>query len=397
MSTETEDTYRRNARAWFAEHLPADWYERRTADVVEFDRWWLRELHEGRYLVPRWPVEDGGQDLSPDLELALGEEMKAAGAPFPQTFYCALHHVVDALREFGSDEQKQKYMPDILGGRTIWCQAFSEPNAGSDLANLQATARRDGDFYVINGQKTWSSGANRADRAILPARTDPDAAKRRGISYFLVDLRSPGVEVRPIQQMSGVSGFSEIFLDDVRVPASDLLGEEGQGWSIIKSTLNTERGPGFLGFARETRERIGDLIDQAANTDRLFSDEPGWTDLRQELAKEFAEAEILDEFCQQLLSQLRETGQVGNIASVVKLHQSELLKRVTESGLRVEGLEGLLFDGPRGGDSEEGEGWLFNHLRSWIFIIGAGTSEIQRNNISEGVLGLPREPQVKGA
>lgn len=397
MSSEAQETYRLSARAWLGEHLPTNWKDRRAEDPVAFDRWWLRELHAGGYLVPRWPAEDGGQDLSLDLQFVLAEEMKAAGGPFPQTFYCALHHVSDTLREYGSDEQKRRFMPEILGGETIWCQAFSEPNAGSDLANLQTTARREGDFYVLNGQKTWSSGASVADRAILPARTDPDAPKRRGISYFLVDLRSPGIDVRPILQMSGVTGFAEIFLDEVKIPASDRLGEEGQGWSIIKSTLNTERGPGFLGFAAETREHIGSLVDQALDSNRLFSDEPGWSDLRQELAKEYAEAEILDEFCQQLLSQLRETGQVGHIASLLKLHQSELLKRVTESGLRVEGLDGLLFDGPSGADSEEGEGWLFNHLKSWIFIIGGGTSEIQRNNISEGVLGLPREPRVESA
>jgi alkylation response protein AidB-like acyl-CoA dehydrogenase len=391
------ESYRSQARAWLSERLPPDWQERRRIDSVGFDRWWLRELHSGGYLVPRWPSEYGGQDLSSELQLVLAQEMRRAGAPFPQTFYCALNHVGAALREFGSDEQRTRFLPGILAGETIWCQAFSEPNAGSDLANLQTSARRNGDHYVLNGQKTWSSGATRADRAILPARTDPDAPKRRGISYFLVDLRTPGIDIRPIRQMSGSSGFAEIFLDDVEVPASDLLGAEGEGWSIIRSTLDTERGPGFLGFAAATRESIATLIDQAIDRDLLFSNEPGWPDFRQELAAEYAEAEILDEFCEQLLSQLRETGEVGKIASLLKLCQSELIRRVTESGLRMEGLEGLLFEGAVDSDSDEGEGWLFDHLRSWIYIIGAGTSEIQRNNISEFVLGLPREPRVEGA
>ena len=395
--TSASKAYRERVSAWLAAHLPADWEARRRSDRVAFDRWWARELHTGGHLVPRWPREHGGEDLSTELQLVFADEMQRASAPFPKTFYCALNHAGDAVREYGNDEQKERFLPKILGGETIWCQAFSEPNAGSDLANLQTSARREGDHYILNGQKTWSSGATTADRAILPARTDPDAPKRRGISYFLVDLRSPGIEIRSIRQMSGTTGFAEIFLNDVKVPVSDRLGDEGQGWSIVKSTLNSERGTGFIGFAAETRELVVALLADAHSRGLLFSNEPGWSDLREELAKEFAEAEIIDEFCQQLLNQLLETGEIGNVASLLKLCQSELMRRVTESALRVEGLEGLLFDGPVDSDSEEGDGWLFNHLNSWIFIIGGGTSEIQRNNISEGVLGLPREPQVKGA
>lgn len=394
----TEDSaesarYRERLRSWLAEHFPPDGLERRARNVVEFDRWWLRELHEGGYLIPRWPRRDGGEDLSVELQLVLAEEMNRARAPFPRTFYCALHHAGDAIREFGSEEQKSRFIPKILSGESIWCQAFSEPNAGSDLANIQTSAVRSGRSFVLNGQKTWSSGATRADRAILPARTNPDAPKRKGLSYFLVDLHSPGIEIRPIRQMNGNTGFAEIFLNDVVVPEQDLLAEEGMGWSIIRTTLNNERGPGFLGFAAETRERIQVLIRESQDRSLLFSNEAGWSDFRQELASEYAAAEVLDEFCTRLLSELRETGEIGHVASLLKLYQSELLRRVTASALRAEGLQGLLWTNQAPSDEEDGEGWLHEYLTSWIYIIGGGTNEIQRNSISEGILGLPREPR----
>lgn len=400
MSSSEAGEYRSRARAWFQANTPRDWRTR--TDRVEFDRWWLRKLHEAGYLVPRWPREYGGEDLSLELQLVLREEMQRADAPLPGTFYCALHHASDAIREYGSEVQKKRHLPRILAAEEIWCQAFSEPNAGSDLANIQTSARREDDHYVLNGQKTWSSGAMRADRAILPARTDPEAPKRRGISYFLVDLRTPGVDVRPIRQMSGEAHFAEIFLDDVMVPVGDRLGEENQGWSIIRSTLNTERGLGFLGFAAATREQIGDLIDRANERGLLSSADGQWSDLRQVLAVQYAEAEILHELCEQLLRELRETGQVGTVASLLKLFQSELGHRVTRTAVRVGGLKGLLAGQEVGLQRSAGSAgvpsdWFQQHLASWVTLIGAGTSEIQRNSISEGVLGLPREPRVPGA
>jgi len=234
------DDLRTRYRAWLAEHVPADW-----TDDVATARWWMRERDEGGWAAPAWPVEHGGMAASTVDQIVMQEEERAADAPSTARFGIALNHAGTTLIAHGTPEQRA-HLPRIRRGEEIWCQGFSEPDAGSDLAALSTRAVRDGDDYVVTGQKVWSSYADQADWCLLLARTAPDAPKRKGISYFLLDLRSPGVEVRPLRQITGSAEFSEIFLDEVRIPAANLVGDENEGWRISQTTLTTERGPFFL-------------------------------------------------------------------------------------------------------------------------------------------------------
>jgi alkylation response protein AidB-like acyl-CoA dehydrogenase len=381
-------------RAWLGHHLPADWQLRagtEEAEQVAFDRWWARELHAGGYLVPQWPARFGGRDAPIEDEIAIYEVLGELGAPWPATFYCALNHASHTVMEVGA-EHHLAHLPRILAAEEIWCQAFSEPEAGSDLASLRTVATRDGDHYVVNGQKTWSSTSPFADWAILLARTDRSAPKRAGISYFLLDMQLPGVEVRPIRQMSGKANLGEIFLDDVRIPASDRLGAEGDGWRIAQLTLSSERGPGFVRYVTSLRASLSDLlaaVDAVEHPSGLLP--PELAHLPEALGALIADVRVLEGILAQSLASIMRTGRPGPEASLIKLLFSETLDRLTELAVRVEGLAAHVQAGPSRVAFDEGP-WLLRHLATFSTLIGAGTNEIQRNLISERVLGLPREP-----
>ncbi len=242
-------------RQWCRTHVPADWRAAQTGagdeEFVAFQKAWFAELHRAGYAVPHWPAEWGG-GMPVDRQIVLYSELAAHDAPRLVLAFVGIHHAASTLLVAGTDEQRRRHLPAILDGE-IWVQGFSEPEAGSDLASLRTTARRVGDHFVVNGQKLWASGGLHADWCLLLARTDPDAPKRHGISYFLLDMTTPGIDVRPIRNAVGDSHFCEIFLNDVQIPAGNLVGEENRGWQVAQATLGAERGMTML----ELAERLG--------------------------------------------------------------------------------------------------------------------------------------------
>lgn len=249
------EAFRDAVRDWCRAHVPAGWRPAQTGvsddEFVAFQQAWFQELRAARYAVPHWPEAWGG-GMSTAEQVVLHQQMAAHDAPRLVLAFVAIHHAAATLLAAGSDEQRQRHLPAILDGE-IWCQGFSEPDAGSDLASLRTRARRVDGYYRVDGQKVWASGAAHADWCLLLARTDPAAPKRQGISYFLLDMRTPGIDVRPVRQATGESHFCEIFLDDVRIPDSGLVGAENAGWQVAQATLGAERGMTML----ELAERLG--------------------------------------------------------------------------------------------------------------------------------------------
>ena len=339
--------------------------------------------------MPHWPAEWGG-GLSIAEQIVLYQELAAHDAPRLVLAFVAIHHAASTLLAAGTDEQRARHLPAILEGE-IWVQGFSEPDAGSDLASLRTTARRDGDSFVVNGQKLWASGAMHADWCLLLARSDPDVPKRHGISYFLLDMRSAGVEVRPIRQATGDSHFCEIFLNDVVIPATQLVGPETGGWQVAQATLSAERGMTML----ELAERLGHagftwLLDACRRPTPAGTrpiDDPVVLD---RLAGFETEIAGLRAMCASL-ARRHETGHVGRAdASVVKLYYSELLQRLMDFGADVGGLAAHTHvDKPASSGWESGA-WVLDFIGSWEWTIPGGTSEIQRTIIAERGLEMPR-------
>jgi alkylation response protein AidB-like acyl-CoA dehydrogenase len=393
-STADLEEFRASVRQWCRANVPSDWRAAQTGvpdeEFVSFQKAWFQQLRSAGYAVPHWPAEWGG-GMSAAEQIVLYQELAAHDAPRLVMAFVSIHHAASTLLAAGTDEQRQRHLPAILDGE-IWAQGFSEPEAGSDLASLRTTARREGDGYVVNGQKLWASGALHADWCLLLARTDVDAPKRRGISYFLMDMRSPGIDVRPIRQATGEEHFCEIFLDDVVIPASQLVGPENEGWQVAQATLSAERGMTML----ELAERLGNAgfrwlvdvcrrpgpagrpIDDAVVQDRLATLETEVTGLRR--------------LCRGVVER-HETGTVGPAdASIVKLYYSELLQRMMDFGTEVAGLAAHTDLRKPISSGWESGAWVLDFISSWEWTIPGGSSEIQRSIIGERGLGLPREP-----
>ena len=390
------DDFRATVRAWCDAHVPAGWRAAQTdvaeGEYVAFQRAWFQELRRAGYAVPHWPEEWGG-GLSIAEQVVLFQELAAHDAPRLVLSFVAIHHAAATLLAAGTDEQRRRHLPAILDGE-VWCQGFSEPEAGSDLASLRTTARRQGDSYVVNGQKLWASGAAHADWCLLLARTDADAPKHEGISYFLMDMRTPGIDVRPIRQATGEAHFSEIFLDDVLIPASQLVGAENDGWRVARATLGAERGLVML----ELAERLGNgglrwLVEACARptAEGRPLDDPVVQD---QLARFETEITGLRALCRRLV-EAHAAGTVGGAdPSIVKLAYSELLQRMMDFGADVAGLPAHTeLHKPLSSGWESGT-WVLDFVGSWEWTIPGGSSEIQRTIIGERGLGLPREPAV---
>lgn len=386
---------RAEVRAWCRATIPTGWRAAQTGvadeEFVSFQKAWFQELRSAGYAVPHWPAAWGG-GMSAAEQVVLYQELAAHDAPRLVLAFVSIHHAASTLLAAGTEEQRQRHLPAILDGE-IWVQGFSEPEAGSDLASLKTTARREGDGYVVNGQKLWASGAMHADWCLLLARTDPEAPKRRGISYFLMDMRSPGLDVRPIRQATGESHFCEIFLDDVVIPATNLIGPENAGWQVAQETLSAERGMTML----ELAERLGNagfrwLVD-ACRRPTAAGRRPIDDGLVQDRLAGF-ETEVagLRALCRRLVEG-HDTGAVGPAdASIVKLYYSELLQRITDFGAEVAGLAAHTeLQKPISSGWESGA-WVLDFIGSWEWTIPGGSSEIQRTIIGERGLGLPREP-----
>ncbi len=373
--SDADEAFRSRLREWLAVELPKlapmphreAWPERR-----RFDTDWQKRLFDGGYAGLHWPKEYGGQGASPTEQLVFFEETTRARAPYVGVNFVGTLHAGPTLIEEGSDDQKRAHLPQILRGDEVWCQGFSEPNAGSDLASLRTRAERDGDDYVLNGQKIWCSFGHIADVGEFLVRTDPDAPKHRGISWLILPMNLPGIEIRPIKTVLGSREFCEVFLTDVRVPVANRVGAENDGWRVTNVTLKYERGTAF----------VSELIDSL----RLCADvAPLVRDVahRRELGRCYADFDALWSLTKRNVSQA-ERGTPGPGAMMIKLAYTEARQRFGELCLRVLDRDALHIDGNE---------LVEERLRTLALTIAAGASQIQRNIISERVLGLPREPR----
>jgi alkylation response protein AidB-like acyl-CoA dehydrogenase len=374
--TPEEAAFRAELRAWLETNLPE---ERRggRGGAQRFDdsfgRAWSKLLYEGGYAGLTWPKEYGGAGAPYSFQAIFYEEMARANAP-GHVGVIGLGMAGPTIMAHGSEEQKQAHLSKILSAEEIWCQGFSEPDAGSDLAAARTRAERRGDVYVVNGQKVWSSFAHIADFCILVTQSDPDAPRYQNLTYLIVDMHAPGVEVRPLRQITGEAEFNEIFFNDVEVPVSNRLGDEGQGWQVAMTTLLHERGT--LGFAltASLESSVNKLLDVAR--ERVNGDEG----TRERIATEWIELQALRYTNYRSLGTLQRTGIPGPEGSAIKLRWSEQNQRLTKLGRELLGPEGILDDG----------WWHHQQLRSRGNTIEAGTSEVLRNIVAERVLGLPK-------
>lgn len=389
------EPFRVAVRTWLAANLPADWRTKMLGadegEHVAFQEWWFCRLMEAGYGAPHWPQEWGGSGFSFAQQIVLYEEIARAGAPRLIHYFVALHHVPGTLLHWGTQAQRERHLPAVLSGKEIWCQGFSEPGAGSDLASLRARAVRDGDHYVVNGQKTWSSNAHHAQYCLLLARTDPAASKTRGISYFILDMKTPGVTLRPIKQMTGSSHFNEIFLDDVRIPVENLIGPENEGWQVAQATLSSERGLSVLELAERMREGFKLLLAdaRAAGPEGVpYEDD----ETRRRLVDIHVRIEALRVLVNNQLTAVLKGEALGVAPSIIKLYYSDLLRDFTELGVSLGGIDAQYMQSVLMGGPNETGYWMQDYLYSWAWTISGGSSEIQRNIIAERGLGLPREP-----
>ncbi|MDQ1477873.1 MAG: hypothetical protein QOE62_3102 [Actinomycetota bacterium] len=376
--SDADESFRAELHAWLGTALPAlppqpprdAWPERR-----KWDTEWQRRLFDAGYAGLHWPKEYGGRGASPTEQLIFYEENARARAPYVGVNFVGTLHAGPTLIEEGTDEQKAAHLPRILCGDEVWCQGFSEPGAGSDLASLRTRAYRDGDDYVLNGQKIWCSFGQIADVGEFLVRTDPDAPKNRGISWLILPMDLPGIEVRPLKTVLGSSEFAEVFLTDVRVPVANRVGDENDGWRVTNVTLKYERGTAFVSELVDSIRLCEDLATRMAVK--------GDQSLQTELGRCIAEFDALWALTKRNVSQATR-GEPGPGAMVMKLAYSEARQRFGELCMKALQREALHVD-----DNELVE----ERLRTLALTIAAGASQIQRNIIGERVLGLPREPR----
>jgi alkylation response protein AidB-like acyl-CoA dehydrogenase len=380
--TAAQDAFRHEARSWLEAHVPAEPLPSFDTEAgFEAHRRWEKQLNAGGFAMVPWPVEYGGRGADLLEWLIFEEEYYRAGAP-KRVNQNGIFLLGPTIMEYGSDEQKARFLPKMASSEEVWAQGWSEPNAGSDMAAIQATARLDGDHYVVNGQKTWASRGAFADWLFGMFRTDPDSQRHRGLTFVLVPLDLPGVTVRPIDQLDGLPGFAEVFLDDVRVPVANRLGAEGQGWKVAMSTAGFERGLMLRSPARfqETARRLIELYRR-----HEAQAEP---ELRDEVVRCWAAAEAYALETYRTVSRLLGGEKIGFEASLNKIFWSQLDLRMHETALRILEERGqLLPEAPAAGDVGD---WLDGYLFALSGPIYAGTNEIQRNIIAERILGLPR-------
>ena len=373
--TAEEAEFRAELRAWLEANLPEDKRGSR-GGAQRFDdpfmREWSHKLYEAGYAGLTWPKEYGGAGAPHSFQAIFYEELAAVQAP-THIGVIGLSMAGPTIIAHGTEEQKSRYLQPLLAADEIWCQGFSEPDAGSDLAAARTRAERRGDVYVVNGQKVWSSFAHIADFCILVTQSDPEAPHYRNLTYLLVDMHAPGVEVRPLRQITGEAEFNEIFFSDVEVPVENRLGDEGDGWQVAMTTLLHERAT--LGFALTAAldALFGRLLEEARERDPS-------PHVREALAREWIELQALRFTSYRALGTYERTGIPGPEGSGVKLRWSEANQRLTKLARDLRGPEGILDDG----------WWNHQQLRSRGNTIEAGTSEVLRNIIAERVLGLPR-------
>ncbi len=395
------EAYREKVQAFLAEKLPSNWrgIGQLEGDALhDFVKEWRHTLYENNLLAPGWPTEYGGAGLSALEQVIIAEEFAKAGVPTggPNDVF-GIQMLGNTLLLWGTEEQKRYYLPRILSGEDTWCQGYSEPNAGSDLGSLALRAVLDGDQWVLNGQKIWTSAGHLADHIFTLARTDPDAPKHKGISFLLVDMRQPGIEVRPIKMISGESEFNEVFYTDATCPKDNVVGGVNNGWAVAMTLLGFERGEAAATLP----------IRFQAELDRLFllAKERGRTSdplIRQRLAWCYSKVQIMRYLGMRTLTRFLQGHHPGPDGAISKLYWSEYHKVVTELAVDILGAEALTpsgrmpssaFQTDDAGAPNSSNSWVGTFLNARAGTIYAGSSQIQRNIIGEMVLGLPKEPR----
>ena len=382
-----DEEFRARVGAWLDAEVPAhgppppsgDWRARRAYDTA-----WQRKLHDAGFAGIAWPQAFGGRGLPVSQQLVYLEEYARAGAPYVGVNFVGLMHAGPTLIAEGSDAQRSFHLPRILRGESVWCQGFSEPQAGSDLASLRTRAERHGDEYVVSGQKIWSTRAHVADYCELLVRTDVDAPKHAGITWLILDMRQPGVTVRPMRTIDGESHFCEVFLDEARVPVESRVGAENDGWRVANVTLRFERGTAFAQHIITLRAQ---LLRLAALVESRRSRGAAPDEQRRTIGRLYASVEALWRMTQMCVSEAERNGMPSPLGSAVKLRYSELCQEIAELAVRVVGrpiLGAMDLDGVQTGDVAR------DYLWSLQTTIAAGTSQIQRNLIAQRILGMPK-------
>jgi alkylation response protein AidB-like acyl-CoA dehydrogenase len=403
--SQAEAEFRAGLRAWLSDAVPKlppkppleDWSARRI-----YDTGWQRQLYEAGYAGIDWAKSVGGRGATPVEQLIYVEELEISHAPYVGVNFVGLLHAGPTIAVEGTPEQQERFLPPILRGDEVWCQGFSEPNAGSDLASLRTRAVRDGSEYVVNGQKIWTSHAEVADFCELLVRTGPEDSGHRGITWLILPMDTPGIEIRPLRTITGTTEFAELFLDDVRVPVDNRVGDQDDGWRVTMVTLGFERGTAFVSELFESMVLLRELRDTAQRSGY-------WEDaeIRHRIGHLGAELDALWALVRRNVSQAGQGTVPGVGASIFKLGLSELRQRIGELGMDLLGPYGLVWDDIEGpwsvpaestaGAAPAGSLTSGELVHTWVQgfsrTIAAGTSQIQRNIIAERILGLPKEPR----
>jgi len=403
------EAFRTEIRAWLEQNLPEGWFEPgfklEGEAKAQFQKDWSQRLYEGGWICATWPAEYGGKGLSTMEAVVLNEEFTKAGAPMKADFFGDTL-VGPTILQWGTEEQKQFFLPRILTGQIAWCQGFSEPDAGSDLAGLNSKAVLDGDEWVINGQKIWTTQGFIADYIFILCRTDPDASKHKGISYLLCPMKQPGVEVRPIEQVDGSAEFCEVFFTDAKCPKDNVVGGVNNGWNVAMTTLGFERGTSATTGYRRFEKELDIIVDKARENGKI--NDPV---IRQRLAWAYSNVQIMRINGLRTLTsvvQKKKDPSVAALGLTNKMFWSEYHQRVMELAMDIMGMDGQILTGnPDHEESVPGYGvrhtsdrYPANALQSSFFFsrsetIWGGTAQIQRNIVGERFLGLPKEPKVE--
>ncbi|MEN9932995.1 MAG: hypothetical protein RIS17_1568 [Pseudomonadota bacterium] len=385
------EALRREVREWIPKNVPANWRERQAGDNIEgfleCQREWLAKLVEAGYATPHWEHEWPGGGRSLAEQVVIFEEMARGDAPRMSLFFVSLYHAAMTLQECGTQAQKEKYLPGILKG-DVWVQGFSEPGAGSDLASLKTRAVRDGDHYVVNGQKIWSTLGQFADHCLLLVRTDPDAKKQAGITFLLMDMKTPGIDVRPIKQITGDEEFAEMFLDNVRIPVENRIGEENAGWGVAQVTLSSERGLTLVELVERLYGSLWRLLEAA--TKGGATAETIDVEDRRRIVDVTAKVEALRAMvAEAMVRKAAGNEQLGD-ASILKIAYARILRDYADLGVRLQGMGSQYFQEYVLGAGYETSNWMFDFMNSYQWNIAGGSNEIQRNIVAERMLELPR-------
>lgn len=393
--TEEQEAFRKEFKVWLdgtLEELYKIYPKNYTENISTWTavaRDFQQRLFKAGYCATHYPKEYGGQGRPLEDEMMILETIESACHEIRRPYIPTMGLIAPTFLNCGTEEQKREYLPKMLDGTHIWCQGFSEPGAGSDIVNVATRAVREGDHYVLNGQKIWTSFAKYADYAVMVVRTNPNVPKHKGISYLIMDMKSPGVEVRPVIQITGSGEFNEVFLEDVKVPCTNIISEEGKGWSIVLTTLMFERAMSDVTKACTQAEFVEEMFETAKKLKRSGRPLIGDPCVRQQLAQAWIENKVLKSHSYRNISKILDGGMPGPEGSIGKLMWSETGVRSADVNMQLQGLFSQLSKGsPWAVNDGSGQ---YAYLRSKGTLLEAGTSEIQRNIVGERVLGLPKD------